>query len=102
MRVYWFPAYGHPDGASSRPAYRVIGDDVFALQHGGADDAASFRIAGDAVYPARGQLVEPAPAFEIIGTFIYPVVGGTGHGSGPWYRALPVPPSDVASSRGRR
>jgi hypothetical protein len=79
---YWIPAYGHPDGMSSEPWFRIEGAVGYRDQGHpeGPSEQPALRIDGTLVYAALG-LPDDDPVFEAIGSFVY-VIGAPG---APWF-----------------
>src|SRR5690348_147007 len=50
---YWFPAYGHPDGASPVPWFRVVDGWGYRTEHNpaGESQSPSFRLVDEWAYP---------------------------------------------------
>lgn len=80
MVNYWFPAYGHPEGTSSQPWFRVVDGWGYRTEGNPAGLSASpiFRIIDGSVFPTL-SLPEDTPTFQIIGSFAYAKRGG------PWF-----------------
>jgi hypothetical protein len=81
MESYWFPAYGHPEGASEVAWFRVADGWGYRTPGNPAGESTepSFKVRDDSAYPALGSR-EPAATFTILGSFVY-------HRSGPpWFR----------------
>ena len=96
VSVYWCPSYGHPDGDSDDPWFRVEGEWGFrASGHPeGASSTACLRIVEGLVYPTFGlPRGEQGPCFVVVGPFVYEV----GVLSAPWFhvetRAHPLHPA---------
>jgi hypothetical protein len=79
---YWFPAYGHPDGPSDAPWFRVVNGCGYRTKDSpaGASESACFRLINGWAYPTLGLPGEP-PTFQVVGSFAYARLGG-----GPWFR----------------
>jgi hypothetical protein len=77
---YWFPAYGHPDGASNRAWFRVVdGFGYRTTSHpGGSSAMPCFRVRDGGAFPIVSLLGSPA-TFDIIGSFAYTAIGP------PWF-----------------
>ena len=82
--MYWCPAYGHPDGLSSAPWFRVDGEWAYRTSGHpeGESEKPCIRIVEGLAYPTFGLPHDEAgPCFEVVGSFVYPV----GLESAPWF-----------------
>jgi hypothetical protein len=78
---YWFPAYGHPDGASPVPWFRVVDGWGYRTEHNpaGESQSPSFRLVDEWAYPTLA-LPGTQPTFQVVGAFVY-----AEHGA-PWFQ----------------
>jgi hypothetical protein len=78
---YWFPAYGHPEGASDVAWFRVIDGWGYRTtgNRAGASDSPCFRVIDGWAYPRLSLPDDPA-TFQIVGSFAYREQGGA------WFR----------------
>ena len=84
MTTYWRPAYGHPDGDSSRAWFRIECDWGYRMSGHpyGASDTPCLRIVDGIVYPTFGlPHDEQRACFVIVGSFVYAV----GVPGAPWF-----------------
>ena len=81
--MWWYPTYGHPDGTSARPWFRVADAYGYRTGHhpGGVSSAPCFRVVGEYAFPAAEMTVA---SFRIIGSFAYPEHGE--HPNIPWFQ----------------
>jgi len=81
MSDYWCPYFGHPDGASDTPWFRVVDGRGYRTDGNpaGPSEAPTFRIIDGFAYPTLSMPVD-APTFEVIGQLVYTAAGAA------WFR----------------
>jgi len=81
MSDYWCPYFGHPDGASDTPWFRVVDGRGYRTDGNpaGPSEAPTFRIIDGFAYPTLSMPVD-APTFEVIGQLVYTTAGAA------WFR----------------
>jgi hypothetical protein len=83
---YWFPTYGHPDGSSDVPWFRVVyGWGYRTDTHpAGASEFPCFRVVNGAAYPTLDLPGMSVGTFVIHGSFAY-----NHDRDAPWFRITP-------------
>jgi hypothetical protein len=78
---YWFPAYGHPDGPSTVPWFRVVDGWGYRTEHNPAGESSSpsFKLIDEWAHPTLA-LPRKQPTFQVVGTFVYAARGA------PWFQ----------------
>jgi hypothetical protein len=98
--TYWFPAYGHPDGASRRAWFRV--ESRWGYRADGHPEGESaevcLEVTNGLVYPTVGFADAREATFEIVGSFVYPI----GSNGPPWFVVERVDAPDLVLQRPRR
>ena len=81
MENSWFPTYGHSDGSSDVPWFRVFCGWGYRTdtRPEGASEFPCFRVVDGAAYPTLDSPQSGMGTFDIIGSFAYTDVGA------PWF-----------------